>query len=124
MKAKVMIVDDDPTVLHVVTRLLRRNDIEVVSADSGEACLKKLSEGFKGLILMDIIMPKMDGWETIQKIVAKGYTEGVLICMLTGQGEPDRKMDGLKEYVLDYIRKPFDNQKLLTIVNEYLSYLK
>lgn len=124
MKAKVMIVDDDPTVTHVVTQLLKRNSIDVVSADSGEACLKKLSEGFTGLILMDIIMPKMDGWATIQKMVEKGYTEGVLICMLTGQGEPDRKMDGLKEYVLDYIRKPFDHQKLLAVVNEYLSYLK
>jgi len=90
---------------------------------SGKECLKVLEKGFKGLILLDGVMPEMDGWDTVEEIVESGFINDVTICMLTGVEEPDSKMDALKEYVLDYIRKPFDTQKLMALVKEYLSYI-
>jgi DNA-binding response OmpR family regulator len=73
---------------------------------------------------MDIVMPGMDGWDTIQRVVDEGLYTGNLVCMLTGQDEPDIKMEHLKEYVLDYIRKPFEAKRLVQICEEYLSYLR
>ena len=123
MEQNVMIVDDEMTVRYSVRRILEHAGLKVTEVEDGESCINLLKKGFKGLILMDITMPGLDGWDTIQKIVDMGLAEGNIICMLTGKEKPDPKMDQLKEYVLDYIRKPFDNIKLIEIVKEYISYL-
>jgi DNA-binding response OmpR family regulator len=80
-------------------------------------------ERIQGPDLMDIVMPGMDGWDTVKAIVEEGLFEGNSICMLTGKEVPDIKMDYLKEYVLDYILKPFESGRLVQICREYLSYL-
>lgn len=121
---RVLVVDDEPMVVYSVRRILESAKIEVHAAENGTACLEELRKGFKGLILMDIMMPGMDGWDTIEQIVKEGFAEGNIICMLTGKEEPDAKMEKLKEYVLDYIRKPFDKDQLLAIVGDYLAYLE
>lgn len=123
MKYRVMIVDDDPSVCSAVTRILEHSEIPVLAVESGQACLEEVDKGFRGLILMDVIMPEMDGWDTIQEMVKRGFPEGVIICMLTGKEIPDSKMNKLKEYVMDYIRKPFERDKLVSIIQEYLAYL-
>jgi len=123
MVSTVLVVDDDTSVLKTVKKILERSDFVVQTAESGKSCLKALEKGFKGLILMDVFMPKMDGWDTIQEMVNRDLIEGVIIVMLTGEVEPGIKMDHLKEYILDYITKPFDYDKLLSVVKEYVSYL-
>jgi len=124
MKHQVLVVDDDPFLSKTVKRILALDGIDAILANSGYECIQIVKEGFRGLILMDIIMPGMDGWDTIQKLIDGGYTEGNIICILTGKEIPDEKMEKVKEYVLDYIRKPFKNQELVAIVKEYLGYLK
>ena len=119
-----MVVDDDSSILYTVRRILESGKMTVYTVDSGKKCLEELKKGFKGLILMDIIMPDMDGWDTVKEIVDQGFLDGIIICMLTGREVPDQKMDRLKEYVLDYITKPLDRKKLVSIVEEYLLYLK
>jgi len=123
MNKKVLVVDDDDVVRHTVKRILEEFGFEVMSVNSGQACIETLKQGFNGLILMDIVMPQMDGWETIEEMIKTGNTEHNIICMLTGQETPDEKMDQFKEYVLDYIKKPFKNNELVAIVKQYLSYL-
>ena len=124
MDHAVLVVDDDASVLNTVRRILEMHDIEVYTANSGGACIEKLREGFKGVVLVDIVMPEMDGWDTIQAAVEKGLNQNVIFIMLTGKEVPDIKMDYLKEYVLDYITKPFDTKRLASVVKEYLVYLK
>ncbi len=119
-----MVVDDDPSILYTVRRILESAKMTVYTADSGRKCLEELKKGFKGLILMDVIMPDMDGWDTVKEIVDQGFLDGIIICMLTGREVPDQKMDKLKEYVLDYITKPLDRKKLVSVVEEYLLYMK
>ena len=123
MVSTVLVVDDDPSVLMTVKKILERSDLVVQTAESGKECLNALENGFKGLILMDVFMPQMDGWDTIQEMVNRDLIEGVIIVMLTGEVQPGIKMDHLKEYILDYITKPFDYDKLISVVKEYLSYL-
>lgn len=123
MKNTVLVVDDDELIRRTVKRVLEGAGIEVLTAESGEQCLDLLAEGFEGLVLMDVVMPEMSGWDTIQVMIDKGYAEGNIICMFTGKEVPDEKMEPVKEYVLDYIRKPFNNEKLIALIKEYLSYL-
>ena len=124
MKKKVMVVDDDPSILIALRELLEQEGFEVFIVDSGKECIGELEKGFKGVILMDIMMPNMDGWDTIKEIVDLGYVEGNIIVMLTAKDVPDQKMEGLKEYVIDYITKPFDSDELIDNVNGYFTYLK
>jgi DNA-binding NtrC family response regulator len=123
MKNTVLVVDDDELIRKTVKRVLESAGIEVQTAESGPMCLDIMSQGFEGLVLMDVVMPEMSGWDTITAMVEKGYAEGNIICMFTGKEVPDERMEHVKEYVLDYIRKPFNNEKLIALIKEYLSYL-
>lgn len=122
MGNRVMIVDDEPSILIAVRELLKMEGYDVITAQGGEKCLEELKKGFKGVILMDIMMPAMDGWDTIEHMVNEGLIEGNVVSMLTAKDVPDAKMDYLKEYVIDYITKPFDPEQLVSIVGEYLAY--
>ena len=68
---------------------------------------------------MDINMPKMNGWQTIQAMIDQGLAEGNIIAMLTGQGAPDPEAECIKEWVLDYITKPFDVKMLADLIETY-----
>ena len=74
---------------------------------------------------MDIMMPFMDGWETIQEIANQGYMDGnIIISMFTAKDIPDKKMSDLKEYITDYITKPFDNDELVDKIQKYFTQIK
>jgi DNA-binding response OmpR family regulator len=118
MNKKLMVVDDDPDILITIRNIFEREGYEVLTVDSGSDCIKELEHGFKGVILMDIMMPFMDGWDTIKEIVEKGFITGVTISIVTAKGTPDHeKMKGLESYVRDYITKPFNVQELVSNVN-------
>ena len=120
MDKKLMIVDDDPDILITIRGIFEREGYEVFTVDSGMDCIKELERGFKGVILMDIMMPFMDGWDTIREIVKRGLSEDVIISILTAKGTPDHeRMKGLESYVQDYISKPFDLKQLISSV-EYI----
>ncbi len=122
MNKKLMVVDDDPDILITIRNIFEREGYEVYTVDSGMDCIKELEHGFKGVILMDIMMPFMDGWDTIKEIVEKGFITGVMISIVTAKGTPDHeKMKGLESYVRDYIAKPFNVQELVSNVNSMIT---
>jgi CheY-like chemotaxis protein len=124
MTQKIMIVDDDPAVRYTVGEVLRCANLDTVAVDSGEACLEELRKGFRGVILLDIMMPGMDGWDTLEAMKREGLTEGNIVCMLTAVINPGAEMEAVKENVLDYVRKPFDPDGLIATAKEYLSFLR
>ncbi|MEF8880102.1 MAG: response regulator transcription factor [Candidatus Thermoplasmatota archaeon] len=121
MKKRVMIVDDDPSILITIREIFEPEGFEVYAVSSGEDCLEELKKGFKGVILMDIMMPHMDGWETIKEIVKNGYHDDVVISMLTAKNLPDEEIDELKDYIQDYFTKPFEGKKLVSAVDSYFT---
>ena len=123
MANKVMVVDDDQYIRMSVKLALGRAGIDVAEADGGRECLRQMQAGFKGVILMDLMMPDMDGWDTIRAIVDQGYLDGSMIFVLTALESPDKKMEGLEQYVTGCATKTFDADELLDAVQEYLSYL-
>ncbi len=117
MDKKLMVVDDDPDILITIRSIFEREGFEVYTVDSGRDCIKELERGFTGIVLMDIMMPFMDGWDTIREIVQKGYAKNVVISIVTAKGTRDHeKMKGLESYVRDYIAKPFDVRVLINNV--------
>ena len=118
VEKKIMIVDDDPDILVFLRTIFEQNNFEVLTVDSGKDCIAELERGFKGIVLMDLIMPFMDGWDTIKEIIKKGLNKDIVISIITANGSPDQeKMKGVQTYVHDYIPKPFDMNKLITDVN-------
>ena len=123
VEKKIMIVDDDPDILISIREIFERRGYEVFTVDSGMDCIKELENGFKGIILIDIMMPFMDGWETIEKIKNKGLIKNVVISILTANGTVAEyeKLRSLQPYIYDYITKPFDIQKLISNVNNIVA---
>jgi CheY-like chemotaxis protein len=120
---RVMVVDDTACIRETVSDLLPSHGIQVVTADGGESCLRLLRAGFRGVILMDVMMPDMNGWATIRAIAKEGLLAGNIIAMLTAQDVPDEQMEGLQEFIVDYITKPFDPAELIRAIRRYFRYL-
>jgi len=124
MMKKVMIVDDEPDVLLSLKTVLQNQNYDVITVTNGKECLNELKKGFKGIILMDLMMPVMDGWETINQIVKRGYIQDVAISIITGKGTRNyQKMSLLGSYIYDYLAKPLDIEKLISCVEESKKYL-
>ncbi len=122
MNKRIMVVDDDPDILISIRKIFEREGYEVFTVDSGMDCVKEIERGFKGVVLMDIMMPFMDGWDTIEEIRKKGLAKNVVISILTAKGTPDHdKIKGLQSFIYDYITKPFDVKSLVSNVNNMIS---
>ncbi len=124
MDKQIMVVDDDPSIRSTVEIILNTKGYSICVVESGKRCLEKLREGFKGLILMDVMMPEMDGWGTIAAIEDEGLHGGNVICMLTAVHDPGPELERLTECVMDYVRKPFTSEELLETVAEYIAYVQ
>ena len=108
----VMVVDDEPDTIDLVRLVLESEDIDVIGANSGSECLEMLDGSRPDAILLDLMMPEMDGWETFHKIKEKDAT--IPVSMLTVKSQEFDKMLGL--HVLkadDYITKPFGRKELV-----------
>jgi len=121
MQRKVMIVDDDPDILITIRELLEPEGFEVFTVQNGKECIDELEKGFKGVILMDVMMPHMDGWTTIRQIIIQGFHKDNIISMISAKDECDWRFDDLKQYIRNYITKPFDSKQLISIVKGYFS---
>ncbi len=104
----VLAVDDDPEVLGTLSRALEREGIQVRKAISGQEALEILEEGIPDLIILDIMMPGMDGLEVCRRIRADEQYNMVSILFLTARGHTDDIVDGLDVGGDDYVVKPFE----------------
>ncbi|NLW79835.1 MAG: response regulator transcription factor [Ruminococcaceae bacterium] len=107
---KILIVDDDKNICELLRLYLEKEGYETRLAYDGEAAFAVFEEWEPNLLLLDIMMPKQDGWETCRKIRA---TSAVPIIMLTAKGETFDKVLGLELGADDYIVKPFDTKEVV-----------
>lgn len=125
MYKKVMIVDDEQDILTSLKTVFQNQDYDVITVDNGFDCISEIEKGFRGIILMDIMMPEIDGWQTIREIVERGLIKNVAIGIITGKGTKDHHiMNGLGCFIYDYFSKPLDIKELIKSVercNEFLS---
>ncbi len=121
MANKIMVVDDEPDVVDLVRLVLESDGFQVVTAYSGKEALEKIGKEMPDLVLLDIMMPQMDGWEVYSRIRANPQTKDIPVAMLTAKSQSIDKMIGLHVVkVDDYITKPFGRSELLERVKRIL----
>lgn len=118
---KLLIVDDDPDILVSLSQLFKAEGFEVTIAENGVQCLAKLERGFKGIIILDLMMPLMDGIETIEHMVIEGFMEGNRIIVLTAKKIQGEEFNEIYPYIDEFITKPFDINHLIAAVKRLLS---
>ena len=115
--ARILIVDDSRLIAHVAKTILTKQGHEVILAQDGLAGLQAAKSEHPDLILLDLIMPVMDGYRVCQGLKEEDSTKEIPIIMLTSKAEPADKVKGLELGALDYVVKPFDEGELIARVN-------
>ncbi|HEY8562170.1 MAG TPA: response regulator transcription factor [Pyrinomonadaceae bacterium] len=121
MARRLLVVDDEAKLLKAVAATLRAEDYEVLTARSGAEALVNVSRMIPDLIISDIRMPGMDGFELARVLRANPRTALIPIIFLTAKGERKDRIAGLRTGVDAYLAKPFDPDELLAVVSGILS---
>jgi len=119
-KSTVLVVDDVFANLMIIEDLLAQNDIEVLTATNGKEGLHSAVENTPDLILLDIIMPGIDGFEVCEILKADEKTKEIPVIFLSGRDNPDDIVKGFEVGAVDYVRKPFNVRELLARVKTHL----
>ncbi|HVH65951.1 MAG TPA: response regulator transcription factor [Candidatus Acidoferrum sp.] len=114
---RILIVDDDAMAREILKRILEHAGYEVMTAGSGPEALRKLHEGIPHLVVVDLMMPEMDGFELCRRI--KSHLD-VPIVILSAVAAVESKVEGLQMYAEDYIVKPFEKEELVARVQRVL----
>ena len=115
--AKILIVDDDSNICELIRLYLEKNHFSTVIANDGQQALKLVDEEKPDLVLLDVMMPRLDGWQVCREMRKTLQTP---IIMLTAKGEVFDKVLGLELGADDYITKPFDTKELVARVKAVL----
>ncbi len=117
MKYKILVVDDDENICELLRLYLENEGFETVVAFDGEEAVEKAQKCLPDLILLDIMMPKLDGWQVCREIRKTSETP---IIMITAKGEVFDKILGLELGADDYVTKPFDTKEVIARVKAVL----
>lgn len=116
----ILIVDDNPTNLKILSQTLTSAGFQLAVATNGEEALEEVMEELPELILLDVKMPKIDGFETCCRLKANPKTQDIPVIFMTALSETIDKVKGLSLGAVDYITKPFDEQDVLARVRVHL----
>ena len=120
-KGAILIVDDDATSLNILNLLLSSEGYQVRPADNGPLALASVAAGCPELILLDICMPGMDGFEVLRRLTAEQEYHSIPVIFLSAVTEIEQRVKGLKLGAVDFIAKPFQREELLARVQTHLA---
>ena len=121
---KILLVDDEPDILEIVGYNLKNEGYQVITAENGQEAIKFAKKYNPHLILLDIMMPEMDGIEACEKIRKINSLENVIIAFLTARGEDYSQVAGFEAGADDYITKPIKPKVLVSKIKSLLRRLK
>ena len=119
--ATILIVDDSPTEIHVLTRMLEKAGYRVVSAENGEAGIEEARRIKPDLVLMDVVMPGLNGFQATRKLSSNPETAAIPIIMVTTKDQETDRAWGLRQGAREYLVKPVSSDELLTKVRSLLA---
>jgi len=120
---KILIIDDDEDIINLMKIILENENYSVIGALTGEDGIKTTIKQRPDLILLDIMMPVMDGWEILKMLRIEESTRKIPIAMLTCKTDVKDKLTGLQEGAIDYITKPFSPEELIKRVDNIFKIL-
>ena len=120
MSQSILVVDDDPDTLTLIGLTLQRRGFEVIKAQSGPQALGLLAHDMPNLVILDVMMPQMDGYEVCREIKADPRTAHLPVIMLTAKAQTASQLEGFRAGAIDYITKPVHPQELVTRIQTVL----
>jgi len=119
-KGRILVVDDEIYIVHILDFSLGMEGYEVVTALDGEQALEKVKTEKPDLIVLDIMMPKLDGYEVCKNIKSSASTQHIPVILLSAKGRNVDQKLGFDVGADDYITKPFSPRKLVERINQLL----
>lgn len=119
--AKVLVVDDEPNIVLSLEFLMEQAGFEVVTAEDGEQALARINDAHPDLLLLDISLPGISGFDVLEQLRGNAATAQLPIIMLTAHGRDVEREKGMALGADDYITKPFSTQSLVEKVKALLS---
>ena len=121
--SRVLIAEDDPDIQKVIRMSLKMKGVkDVFIAENGEECLAQVSEAKPDVILLDVMMPKLDGYQTCRKLKSNPETSGIPVIFLTARAQHFEAREGFEAGALGYLIKPFDpmtlHDQILTLMSK------
>ncbi len=119
---KILIVDDSPTERHIISAILTKNGYQIMMAENGEQAIARAKEDKPDLVLMDVVMPGINGFQATRMFDKDKYLQDIPIIICSTKGQEIDKIWGLRQGARDYIVKPIDATELLkkiSALNEY-----
>ena len=119
LKKHVLVVDDSPTDRQIVTTLLQKQGYTVTAAVDGEDALEKIAAEPPPLIVLDIILPRMNGYQVLRRLKSSPETKDIKVILVSSKGQDSDRYWGLKQGADDYIAKPYPDEALLNAVAKH-----
>ena len=119
-KPTVLIIDDVKENIQILGSLLEKHNIDIVATDNGMQGIQTAKRLPIDLILLDVVMPQMDGFEVCRKLKAIQQTREIPVIFITGKTEPEDILEGFESGGVDYITKPIKEKEVLARVNTHL----
>ncbi len=120
--SKILIIDDHPDNVFLLQDRLEKEGFEIVTAYDGETGIKKANQELPDLILLDIMMPGISGYEVCKAITSSNVTKTIPIILVTALTETESLREGLQAGAFDYIRKPYNKVELIARINSALRF--
>jgi len=118
--AQILIVDDSPTEIHVLTTILEKMGHTVSTADNGEAGIAAAKQNKPDLILMDVVMPGMNGFQATRQLTKDSETADIPVIIVTTKDQETDRVWGLRQGAKDYLTKPVEEAMLVEKINNLL----
>jgi twitching motility two-component system response regulator PilH len=117
----ILIIDDSPTELHLFQNMLEQDGFSTLVADSGEDGLRQAKASRPDCILMDVVMPGMNGFQATRKLTQDPDTAGIPVIMITTKNQETDKIWGMRQGAVEYLVKPIDAKQLVSKINAVMA---
>lgn len=119
--AVILIIDDSPTELHMFQNMLKKNGFETLIADSGEDGIRQAKAVHPDCILMDVVMPGMNGFQATRKLTRDPGTSKIPVIMITTKDQETDKIWGMRQGAAEYLVKPVTEKQLVAKINAVMA---
>ena len=119
LRRRILVIDDEPKTRHLLRELLS-HDYDIITAANGSDALEQLKSQFVDLILLDLMMPVMDGWQVLKRLKGNKQTRTIPVIMLTADGDTKTVLTSQELKATDYFIKPFLAYELLAFIKRYV----
>ena len=119
--ARILIIDDSPTELHLFQGMLEKNGFNTLVADSGEEGLRQAKSSRPDCILMDVVMPGMNGFQATRKLTQDPTTAAIPVIIITTKDQETDKIWGMRQGAVEYLVKPISENDLVAKINAVMA---